>query len=498
MINKSRILSPKSLGNINKQTQANVTAIALGDAECYSIFSEFQPNPGGQTQFFNIAQWKFNVNLEHKWLALLGGINSGKSFAGAVWACSRALIDPVSRGMISANSYGQLARATLLSLVEVCRIYNIPLEPYRDSPEDQALAIANCRWCRIGPEKSFVYVMSAGAFTGATQAGRGLQIRWFWGDEFAYAPQEAFLTIDGRLGRGSGKMKGQGIITTSPCGHNYLWDKFGNDDRNDSLKKLYKMVSVSSLENKYSSEDYIESLKANYSDELYKQEILGLFINVTEGLIYKYFDRTKHTLSGEDAQILDYNPAFPLMLSFDFNYNPAVCIAAQMIRGELHVFKEWFLLDSDLWELTNTIKDWIMTVEKPLEIHIFGDATGRARTANSRLSSWDIVFESMQGMTRYPGAPIRRRFADSNPHVQNRIHSVNQVFRKNICIIDRDKCQNLIKDFDQITWQDKSINKDDPLRSHLSDAFGYLVHVVCPFKPEPKGKDNAKIKGIAS
>jgi hypothetical protein len=492
-------LNPKYTQQIKQHSLNRKKAATSSDIDSLRIFGEFKPNPGGQTEFFNKAQWLNDFPLPHKWLALLGGINSGKSFSGAVWACSRALIDPKARGMISANSYGQLARATLVTLVEVCRMFDIPLEPWRDSPEEQALAIANCQRCYIGHEKAFVYVLSANSFAGNTQAGRGLQVRWFWGDEFAYAPEQSFLTIDGRLDRGPGTLKGQGIITTSPCGHNYLWDKFGDDNRSDSLKKLYQLVSVSSLENVYSSEEYLESLQANYNDELYKQEILGLFVNVTEGLVYKYFDRRRHTLRGEDTQLIEYDRNQPLLLTFDFNYNPAICLAAQVRNNEVHFFKEWFLLDSDVWELTNQVAQWIEKTGIPPEIQIFGDATGRARTASSRLSSWDIVFEGLDHLCQYGRGHLRRRFTNSNPYVQNRIHSVNLLFQKNRCFLSYDHCTNLIKDFEQVTWDDQGINKtENKLRSHLSDAAGYLIHTLYPFKREPAELRPGKVSGLSS
>ena len=429
--------------------------------------------------------------------------NSGKSYSGAIWACSRALLAPDARGMISANSYGQLARATLLALVEVCRTFNIPLEPWRESPEDQALAIANCQRCYIGPDRAFVYVLSATAFTGSTQAGRGLQIRWVWGDEFAYAAEKAFLTIDGRLGRGPGNLKGQGILTTSPAGYNYLWDKFGDPTRSDDLKRIYQMVSMSSLENrKHLGDDYVASLEANYSDELYQQEINGQFINTVQGLIYKYFSRQDHCLNDEDAQLLEYDPNLPLLLTFDFNYNPAVAIAAQRRGSEIHFCQEWFLMDSDIWELAEQIVNWVEDWGIPPEIQIFGDATGRARSAASRLSSWDIVFQGLEPLAKQRGRGyLIRKFADSNPYVVNRIHSVNQLFRQSRCFVHFANCQNLVKDFEQVTWNEESINKvDNPLLSHLSDAAGYLIHGIYPFKKEARNRNSGKRKtrGVAA
>jgi len=490
-----------TLLNLESSTQQALSVESQGESKI-TLFEEFEPNPGGQTRFLEIAGWDSTNDLPQRWTGLLGGIGGGKSFAGAIWACSRALLAPDARGMISANSYGQLSRATLLALVEVCRMFNIPLEPWRESVEDQALAIANCQRCYIGPDRAFVYVLSASAFSGSTQAGRGLQIRWFWGDEFAYTPEKAFLTIDGRLGRGPGTLKGQGILTTSPAGYNYLWDKFGDPTRSEDLKRIYQIVSMSSLENKkHLGEDYVASLEANYSDELYQQEVMGQFINTIQGLIYKYFDRTKHSFQDEDAELLEYDRNLPLLLTFDFNHTPIVCLAAQKRGNEIHFCKEWFLMDSDIWELTESIVDWVIKHGIPPEIQIFGDATGRARTAASRLSSWDIVFQGLEPLAAMRGKGyLVRKFADANPFVVNRVHSVNQLFRQNRCYVHFANCQNFIKDLEQVTWSDEGINKsDNPLLSHLSDAAGYLIHSIYPFKKETRERKTGKrkVSGLA-
>ncbi|MFM6248179.1 MAG: hypothetical protein ACKPEQ_03335, partial [Dolichospermum sp.] len=106
--------------------------------------------------------------------------------------------------------------------------------------------------------------------------------------------------------------------------------------------------------------------------------------------------RTTHALQGEDAELLEYDRNLPLLLTFDFNHTPIVCLAAQRRGDEIHFCKEWFLMDSDIWELTENIVDWVEKHGIPPEIQIFGDATGRARTAASRLSSWDIVFQGLE------------------------------------------------------------------------------------------------------
>ena len=468
-----------------------------------TLFQEASFNPGGQQAFMDLMKWNSLEALEHRVGLMCGGIGSGKSWAGAIYACAKSLLDPTSRGLIVANTYGQLSRASLITLVEVCRQFKIPLEPYRPDVEDQALAIANCQRCYIGKERAFIYVLSMNSFMGTTQAARGLQIRWFWGDELAYTSEKAFNVMLGRLGRGVGIIKGQGIITSSPAGFNYLYELFANPTRDEKTKQLYKMVQVSTKENvKNLGEEYIELLESSYKDELGLQELEGQFINTLEGVVYKYFDRRVHCLREEDAKILEYDNNLPLYLTFDFNYSPAICLAAQHRLDEIHFFKEWFILDSDMWELGDEVTTWILDNGIPPQIKLFGDATGRARTANSRLSSWDIITESLKDITKYqhPGY-LSKKFAKSNPNVINRIHSVNLLLMQNRCFIDYENCPKLVNDFEQVVYSpDNSIAKENPLLSHLSDAAGYLIHSIYPFKREgyQQRLGKKKPKGVAT
>ena len=52
------------------------------------------------------------------------------------------------------------------------------------------------------------------------------------------------------------------------------------------------------------------------------------------------------------------------------------------------------------------------------------------------------------------------------------------------------KCKELIKDFEQVTWKADAagnlmgeLSKKDPMRTHVSDALGYLVYREFPMRP---------------
>jgi hypothetical protein len=76
---------------------------------------------------------------------------------------------------------------------------------------------------------------------------------------------------------------------------------------------------------------------------------------------------------------------------------------------------------------------------------------------------------------------------------------MNQCFQKKLIYV-HPGCKNFIKDLEQVTWDDNNgINKkSNPQLSHLSDAAGYLIHAVYPFKPEAKRASGKKpLVGIA-
>ena len=68
--------------------------------------------------------------------------------------------------------------------------------------------------------------------------------------------------------------------------------------------------------NKFLPADYVDNLYKQYSSDLVEQYIEGNFINLTQGKVYKNFDRDVNGV------IKDYDPNLPLILCVDFNVNP--------------------------------------------------------------------------------------------------------------------------------------------------------------------------------
>ncbi|MEM9949486.1 MAG: terminase family protein [Cyanobacteria bacterium P01_D01_bin.36] len=453
----------------------------------------FKPNPGGQQRFHDLVGINPPQNCKERWLWTRGGVGSGKSFGiGAAFACSRAKYDPESRGLITANSYGQLETSTLVALAEFCRAFNIPLEPTanipRDSPEwadETARRIAARRLCTLFGAP--VLALSADAFTGTTERaqerGRGLQIRWAWADEFAYADGSAFNTLNTRLGRGgSGILKGLGVITSSINKNNpYNWAYELFDAPNRSEKQVEKFVSIplSTFENIHLDNDYIDAQAAALTDELYRIEILGEYATVTVGRIFNTFNRTIHALYGDDSSLASYTPGHALHLSFDFNVDPGTALAAQLIDGELRIIKEFWVRNTDTFEVSNEVCQWLTSsVRHKKNIYIYGDSSGKSRRTSSTKTDWNIVWDAF----RKYGITASRRYGESNPPVKDSINSVKIAFKSGKVFINGDTCSELIKDLESLKWKNDEIDKSDGMRSHLADELRYMVDRIWPYR----------------
>lgn len=469
----------------------------------------FTPNPGSQTQVWELTQDCKKFPFFAIWY--YAGIGTGKSTLGAAFCARRSEQDPTGNGLICANTYPQLANSTIPALIKYCRLHNIELGVRPDKNligeiEDKILAVKIAKHhqkCYLGGVHHFV--LSAENFTGTTEnareGGRGLEVNWIWFDEGAYADESAFNTLTGRVGRGEGKSKGLIFMTSSinkNNPYNYAYDLFIDEDREEAAKKQFLGIQGTTYENPHLPDDYIERLKATYTPELFGLEVESRFITVATDRIAYYFSQEKHVISPEIGK---YNPSLPLHISFDFNNSPACAAAAQLHEDEeseeLIIIKEWYLVDGDgTYNLSKTVVDWVKELlsnhreewrvfrnkdrkvvrSRSHTIFIYGDASGNQKTANSLKSNWQIVFEAFKDEN------IRTvsRVGTHNPNLVDSFNQINNILFHQKVFVNR-QCKELIKDL-EVCKKDKSgaVDKTDKKRSHLFDIFRYLLWDIFP------------------
>jgi hypothetical protein len=126
-----------------------------------------------------------------------------------------------------------------------------------------------------------------------------------------------------------------------------------------------------------------------------------------------------------------------------------------------------------------------------MKVKIYGDASGnQRRTSAAAQTDWMIV---KQFFERWKGTFMPQYYtANANPAVKDRISSVNARLQnplKEVRLFIDPRCKELIRDLEDVTWAVDStgartgeLNKNDPARTHASDALGYFVSEVFGLK----------------
>lgn len=447
-----------------------------------TLFDRYQPKPGGQTRVwaefipFGRADRSTDINPGYRGIYIRGGRGGGKSHIGAAIACTRAYFDPDSRGLISANEYGQLETSTLVALAEFCQEFNIPLSPLGETVEETARLIARRRLCQIFDAQ--VLVLAASKFGGSTektkQGGRGIQCRWAWLDEWATADRIAMNVLNAALGRGKGTLDGFFWITSTinlSTPYNWCYELFDDPDRTNDKRQLYKSTVLLSSDNDSLSPDFVATLEASYTPEMVAIELRGEYATSKDGRAFNHFDRNTH------LQSVQFDRRYPLHLSFDFNRNPATAVLGQVVGDRLIVFDEIHLPNADTFQLGKVARERCDRLQ-PFLTYIHGDASGRAMTANSQQSNWDIISNALAGL------PINWQVPTANPPVADTLNAANNLlYTKRVSIALN--CKMLIKDLESVKLDSKGAidKKADLMLSHLADCFRYLVADTFPYQP---------------
>ncbi len=401
--------------------------------------------------------------LQHpaKFLAFVGGIGSGKTKAGSYYSILRMTKYPKALHFIGANSYGQLLDSTLASLFATCEELNLP---YSFNQNHGLLKVGT----------GFALCKSMDLY----DLHRGIEIGSFWLDEARDLKKEAFQMMMGRL-RDKRAKKLEGRITTTANGYDWIYDYF--DPRGQSNTEEFSVIRTTSYENNYLPQGYIDSIKSNYSTELFKQEVMGEFIDIQQGQAYYNFSQ---------ANIKDENPFaepgeklsryLPICVAMDFNLNPMAWTLGQQRGKEFYWFDEIVLPHSNTPEATRTLIEKTR-YHKPGLI-ICGDATGKARQrAAAGQSDYDII---MAELTKQQIKFINKT-PESNPLVKDRVNTMNALLKDmegNIHFWVHSQCKNLKKDLERVAWKEttgEQVTLDqtkDPSLTHSSDGVGYFCH----------------------
>ena len=258
------------------------------------------------------------------------------------------------------------------------------------------------------------------------------------------------------------------IVTTPESGRNMelMFPVEGTYENKTLIKACTK-------DNPFLPPNYIESLKNRFDEIRLKAYLSGEYVNLTKGKAYYQFNNDMI----KEFNIQDFSL---LNIAFDFNVDPMVATISVERDGKQIVIDEYWRKGSNTYEACNAIADKIFKFRprQTIDINIYGDASGQARSANSNLSNYQIIEQILKPYAR----TFRFNIPSSNPNVVDRINIVNNCFEKKIVEIDK-KCIHLIEDLKQVNFSPDGRNIDkrsDNNLTHISDALGYLLAYKYP------------------
>lgn len=373
--------------------------------------------------------------------AFIGGIGSGKSWAG----CARAILASLGEiggqrisvpnlGVITAPTYSMLRDATLRTWLDLAETY---VPGFRRDMLNKSEMVARL------PNGSEVLFRS----TEHPERLRGPSLAWWFGDEAAlYGPVVRRIMI-GRLREGG--QLGRDWVTTTPKGRNWVWQTYARQAREG-----YMLVTATSAENVFLDRQIIDMWEAEYSGDFARQELLGEFV-AFEGLIYAEFEPVTHVSRTRPTQLsrviagVDWgfaNPGVIVALGVDGDGRLYVLAEAYERRRRVEEWAEVALQMRDAWG----ISEFYCDPSEPDYIKVFRERGLKAEGADN---------------TVLPGIQT----------VKNAL-AVRGDGRAGLTISP--ECVHLLSEFEQYQWAENRHGiKDAPVKAndHAMDALRYAV-----------------------
>ena len=264
-------------------------------------------------------------------------------------------------------------------------------------------------------------------------------------------------------------------VTTTPEGFGFAYDTFVKQCRDNADKAaLHGMVQASTYENEmHLPDDYISSLKTTYTANLIEAYLLGRFVNLTQGAVYREFDRklngSKETIQGHE----------PLFIGMDFNVGRMAAVVNVKRDGNPHAVDE-LINHLDTPAMITAIKERYWTYldgnyQRTHQIRIYPDSSGGSRKSVEASTSDIQLLKTAGFIVSAPAA---------NPPVKDRVNSMNAMIcnaqNERRFKVNCDKCPTLAENLEQQAYNergepDKSSNMD-----HTNDAQGYFMHREYP------------------
>lgn len=257
-------------------------------------------------------------------------------------------------------------------------------------------------------------------------------------------------------------------VAGTPEGFKWFYKRFVKHF-NKHTDSLIRASTYSNIENL--AEDFIETLRAEYTPELFDAYVNGLFVNLTSGTVYSYFDRVKHHTDRviNYGKVIDNNDgtlyrvgADTLHIGQDFNIGGCCGRVHVIDDGIPRLVAEYSVHD------THSIIEHLQREYDGFNIIIYPDASGKSSKTNSRKSDIQLLEDAGYEID----AP------NKNPNVQDRVNSVNTLFYKDQYYVNTNECPESTNAYEQQAYNDNGEPEKYSGANTIddsNDASGYFI-----------------------
>lgn len=260
----------------------------------------------------------------------------------------------------------------------------------------------------------------------------------------------------------------QAFCTTTPEGYKQVVEVFADEVSPDGLvtkaKPEHKVFQVATSENIFLSPKYKEDQLRRYTPLQAQAKFYGRFVNVYGHRVYDCFERNRNRTQ---LTLDDFLPNSILHVGMDFNVGNMSAVISVVSKGKVYVVDEIIgpaTTDEMIKELKRRFPG--------RTLYVYPDSSGKNRTASADTAS-------VSSMTKLKAAGFECFYKGNNPSiVKERVPAVNAMFMNALgeirCLVNIDKCPQLLKGLEQQGWVDGKPDKSNGL-DHSLDAFGYFI-----------------------
>lgn len=286
---------------------------------------------------------------------------------------------------------------------------------------------------------------------------------------------EAYLETTFRVGRLPHIKTPLIVSATNPDSpSHWVYKRFIEPNSNGQKHPTRHVYYSRTEDNQYLPPSYIEQLKRDLDPKMARRMLYGEWIEIREEVIYYQYN--------SDIQYRKEKwrprPETTICITWDFNIGvgkPMSALAVCFEDGKFHVFDEVIIEGARTDDALDEFFERGI-IKQGYKYEIDGDASGKHRSTNSRVSDYDIIKNRLdrEGISytykvRLSNPPIRSRHNIVNAYCRNEMDEV-RLFVWNCKTVDEGLRLTALKKGANI------VENDDFRAQHCTTALGYYIN----------------------